>query len=176
MTLVATNHSNGSLTGMVVEELLSFMPIGSFLALLSELYSTLNNICSWWNGGKRELRIVSVTSLLTQKAICSLYFSGSLHNTSVHQDFGVSRQLVINYMVIPFNLVDATGNWTIHPRWCFDSRIAYTKGRAATGGKTAHTEVLPWFCKIERSSGNALVRWLPLWWSCLPKICRGGTK
>ena len=79
---------------MVVEELLSFMPIGSFLALLSvELYSTLNNICSWWNGGKRELRIVSVTSLLTQKAICSLYFSGSLHNNSVHGGFGVSRLL-----------------------------------------------------------------------------------
>ena len=155
---------------MVVEELLSFMPIGSFLALLSvELYSTLNNICSWWNGGKRELRIVSVTSLLTQKAICSLYFSGSLHNTSVHQDFGVSRQLVIilwvsqgcsanqRYQITtrlpdkcveprrhnlnaPFNLVDATGNLTNHPCGCFVSRIAYTKGRAATEGKTAKTK------------------------------------
>ena len=86
------------------------------------------------------MRIVSVTSLLTQKAICSLYFSGSLHNTSVQQDFGVSRQLVITYMPIPFNLVDATGNLTNHPCGCFDSRIAYTKGRAATGGKTAKTK------------------------------------
>ena len=144
-----TKHSSKTLLSLVrflmhqtLEELLSFMPIGSFLALLSvELYSTLNNTCSWWNGGKRELKIVSVTSLLTQKAICSLYFSGSLHNTSVHQDFGVSRQLVIilwvswgcstnqRYQITvrlldkcveprrhslnaPFNLVDTTGNYS----------------------------------------------------------------
>jgi hypothetical protein len=48
--------------------------------------------------------------------------------------------------------------------------------RAATAGKTAKTEVLPGFCNIKRGgcSGVEPVMWLLLWWSWLPKICRGG--
>ena len=43
--------------------------------------------------------------------------------------------------------------------------------RAATGCKTAKTEVLPGFCRIECSCGSggmAPVMWLSLWQSCLP--------
>ena len=43
--------------------------------------------------------------------------------------------------------------------------------RAVTGGKTTKTE-----CEIEHGGVNdgAQVMWLPLWWSCLLKIHRGG--
>jgi hypothetical protein len=44
------------------------------------------------------------------------------------------------------------------------------------GGKSANAEVLPRFFKKECaiSSAETLGLWPPLWWSCLPKVCRGG--
>jgi hypothetical protein len=49
-------------------------------------------------------------------------------------------------------------------------------GRAATGGKTPKTKVLPGFCRIEGAggSGGTLVMWPLMWRSCLPKIGRIG--
>ena len=44
------------------------------------------------------------------------------------------------------------------------------------GGKVAKAWSLAGFLKIENSSGSrgALLKWLPLWRPCLPKIYRGG--
>jgi hypothetical protein len=44
------------------------------------------------------------------------------------------------------------------------------------GGKATKIWVLPVFSKLEHigGSGGAPVMWLLLWWSCLPKIYRGG--